>query len=93
MPGSREHGQDMGSGGIWNSVQLQATHKVRIARAQAVPVLTAEVATVTFNLWVENLGPAADARIAVDVAPANFQAANRRSGSSGRCGSSPGTPG
>ncbi len=74
---SQQHGQDRGSGGIWNSVQLVAAHKVRIRRAQAMPVLTAGVATVTFNLWIENLGPRADATITLDLGPANFAATDQ----------------
>jgi beta-mannosidase len=75
-PGSSdpEHGQDMGSGGIWNDVFLLATQKVRITRAHVVPLLLTDAATVTVNLWIENIGGPADADIKVDITPSNFDA-------------------
>jgi beta-mannosidase len=78
-PGSSdpEHGQDMGCGGIWNDVFLVAARKVRITRAQVVPLLLTNAATVTINLWIENIGGPADAGIVVDIAPANFEAGDQ----------------
>jgi beta-mannosidase len=64
----------MGCGGIWNDVYLAGAHQVRITRAQVIPMLRPGVATVTINLWVENIGRPVDTDIVIDIAPSNFEA-------------------
>jgi beta-mannosidase len=58
-PGSSdpERGQDLGTGGIWNDVELIACDAARIERLQITPTLLKQGAAVTVTLHVQNYTP------------------------------------
>ncbi len=70
-----EHGQDMGTGGIWNDVDLVICEVASIERLQITPALLDRGAVVTVTLDVHNHAPRPLlADVGVTLQPHNFDA-------------------
>jgi len=70
----REHGQDLNTGGIWNSVEILHTGKIRITRIFVSPVLLPdESALVTAKVFLENFSEKRNLVIRMQI----FQCGNK----------------
>jgi len=68
---SPEYGQSMGTGGIWNNVELEITDKVRILDVKITPQLSKNYTkgTINIDLVIENKGKPANKKFEINIHP------------------------
>ncbi|HRU38829.1 MAG TPA: glycoside hydrolase family 2 TIM barrel-domain containing protein, partial [Candidatus Goldiibacteriota bacterium] len=76
-PGSwdREHGQDMNTGGIWNSVEIHETGLLEIERVKMTPLLKDDGVWNTGHemIVINNTGKSVEAEVKAFMEPYNFK--------------------